>query len=121
MEVLVVGAAEVRAKLAGLPGRLRGSVQEVAPQAIQLEADAIRAETPRLTGTLAGSIQTSVTGSVDGVRGRAFSDERYASFVERGTQKHGAGRHMFERGSQEAQERVEGQFKAAVDVVASGF
>lgn len=121
MQIVVVNAAEVRAKLSALPGRLRQGIQGAGPPAAAIQAQAIRAATPRLTGTLAGSIQTSVTNSADGVQGKVFSDERYAPFVEGGTQKHGEGRHMFKRGSEDARRRVEGEFAQAVDRVADSF
>jgi bacteriophage HK97-gp10 putative tail-component len=121
MRVVVVGAQETRAKLGALPGRLREGAQTATARAIETEANAIRSSTPRRTGTLAGSIQTSVTSSVQGARGRVFSDERYALFVELGTRRHGVGRHMFERGAEQVRGQVEDQYEAAVNEIASSI
>ena len=121
MQVIVIGTAELKAQLGALPGRLRHSAEDDTDRAVHLEAEAIRADTPHRTATLAGSVQVSVTRSADGARGRVSSDLRYAPFVEHGTRRHGAGRHMFERGSQQSQTVVEGLYRAAVDTVAASF
>lgn len=121
MQVVIVGATQVEAKLGALPEQLHRAAHQATTQATTLEAQAIRAVTPRRSGTLIGSIETEVTQTADGARGRAFSDLRYAPFVDHGTRRHGAARQMFERGSQAAKSPGEDLYRAAVDEVAASF
>lgn len=118
MQVIVAGAAELRAQLGALPDRLRGAVLDGTTRGADLEARAIRADTPHLSGALAGSIQVSVTRTSDGAQGRVYSDLRYTPYVESGTRQHGAGRHMFDRGRLAARGPAEDLYQAAVDEVA---
>jgi hypothetical protein len=121
MQVTVLGAKEVSAKLQALPEHLRRGLFDATTRATTLEADAIRSDSPRLTGTLAGSFQTEVTRTAAGARGRIWSDLRYTPFVESGTVKHGRAQHMVERGSTQVRGQVDDLYRLAVDEVAAAI
>jgi hypothetical protein len=121
MQVTVIGAREVEAKLQALPNQLRRGIWDATPRAAEMEARTISSLTPQLTGALAGSVQIEVSKTADGARARIYSDVRYAPFVEHGTAKHGAGQHMFERGSQQASGRAVDLYRVAMDEIAAAF
>lgn len=121
MQVTVIGVESLSAKLVRLPQEISQETVRATEHGVELEARAIAAVTPRRTGALAASIQTSTSSSPAGAQGRVYSDLRYATFVERGTRRHGPAQRMFERGSANARGQIDGLYFQAMDRVAAGF
>jgi hypothetical protein len=112
VDVRVTGAEGVEAWLATAPGKLLQAVWQTTEYNIEeIIKPAVVEATPRRSGTLAGSIHGSVTRTGTGARGSVSSGLRYASFVERGTTKHGPARHMFQHGYESTLERVEQSYE----------
>lgn len=104
LTVQIAGLDRYVAWLGIAPAELVQGAQRATETVTRTEAEVIRANTPRVTGTLASSIQMRMDRTSEGATGRIFSDVRYAPFVDRGTLKHGAAQHMFEKGYQAAQQ-----------------
>jgi HK97 gp10 family phage protein len=70
-------------KLEQLPDRVTAGIRAAVEDETEAVADDMRRGAPRLTGTLASSIQAEV--SADGLSGTAAATARHATFVEHGT------------------------------------
>lgn len=121
VEVEVLGESRLRGWLAAASGVFGASLFAATAKAVEIEANAIRADTPRLTGELVGSIGTKVTREGDGVKGEVFSTSQHARFVEFGTRQHGRAQRMFARGQGSSKTAVRAEFRSAVAKVADTF
>ncbi len=120
-EVSIVGLERLRAWLLAAPARFESALWAATEEGAQIEADAIRADTPQLTGTLASSIGSIVTRGPGGAEAAIGTPVTYGPFVERGTRQHGAARHMFQHGAQASTPEVEGRFDSAIRSITSTF
>jgi hypothetical protein len=121
VDVTIIGLDRLRAWLDTAPARFEAALWAAAEDSGQLQADAIRADTPELTGTLAGSIASVVEKGADGIEVRTGTSVPYGPFVENGTRQHGEAHHMFQHGAQEATPEVEGVFHNAIRSITSTF
>jgi hypothetical protein len=121
IEVRIIGIDRLRAWLLAAPARFEAALWRATEEGAEIEAAAIREDTPQLTGRLASSIGSVVTHGPDGVDAAIGTSVQYAGFVDRGTRQHGAAHHMFQHGAQASRSEVEGRFNNAVRSVTSSF
>jgi bacteriophage HK97-gp10 putative tail-component len=126
MGVELNGFDKAQAEMAAAPGRLRLGLFDATKEITKVMADAVRTNVPvRKTdlrrqpapGQLLAGVRTRVQQTADGATGRVYTKVRYASFVERGTARHGGPQWPFARGEQETRAQVQAIFDGAVDEV----
>lgn len=121
MKVTILGGNRLKAWLVTAPAEFRIGLFEATKSAVRLEAEQIRADTPRRTGTMAGSIGTKVKATAEGAVGEVYSTDQATRFVEFGTQKHGSAQRMFARGLSTTRPATKGIYRVAVGRVAHTF
>lgn len=121
MQVTIIGGERLKGWLMRAPIEFRVGLFEATKAAVELEASQVRNDTPRNTGSLAGSIGTKVKATAEGAEGEVFSTSQYARFVEFGTQQHGSAKRMFARGLSTTRPATKGVYRAAVGKVAHSF
>lgn len=121
LKVTVIGGERLKGWLGRAPLEFPIALVEATKAAVALEAQQIKSDTPRATGSLAGSIGTKVKTTVEGAEGEVFSASRYARFVEFGTSQHGRARRMFARGLSSTRPATKDIYRSAVGRVTSAF
>ena len=121
IEVQFIGLERLRAWLVSAPARFESALWAAAEEAGPIAADAIRAETPQLTGNLAGSIAAVTERTPSGAETRVGTSVAYGPFVENGTRQHGEAHHMFQHGAEAAQPEVEAAFRNSVRSITETF
>jgi hypothetical protein len=121
MQVTIIGGERLKGWLARAPIEFRVGLFEATKKSVELEAGQIRADTPVLSGRMAGSIGTKVKATADGAEGEVYSTDNATRFVEFGTQQHGRAQRMFARGLATTRPATKGIYRAAVHNVTSSF
>lgn len=121
MTATIIGGKRLKLWLVRAPAEFRMGLFEATKAAVSIEAAQIIEDTPRRSGTMAGSIGTKVKATAEGAEGEVYSTDEATRFVEFGTQQHGSAQRMFARGLSTTRPATKGIYRAAVGRVAHTF